>query len=477
LKQDSFYIYVNDTPNAVLMGPTTICVSGSPLDLNTRINTTQTKPASATGVWTGTSAGVTVTGASSFKPFTLGSATNVEGPHSFRFTYTDNNGCSDTEVYNLFVRNQPTINITTPKPASACEGSPFAIQSTSKYSDAKVQWTLQKHASGTMSDGSFASGNTSENVLYVHGAQDKVQKGAFLKVTTTPITNDVCPTASDSIEIVLHQYPDLSPIAMQTGCVPLTTTWNVTDNRGIPSNQMAYRWDFGNGDTSNLQNPLNVIYPTQGKYNVSVVANNTAGNCKDTSVTTVEAYPIPVAAFVTDPTKTTVALPKFKLTNTSSINGSVFPAVLNYHWDFGVANQSDDTSTAKSTLYSYGKDTATYTIRLITKSDKGCADTAYRNVYVGPDIIVFIPDAFTPDGSGPNKNNTFAPVAMNYKNAVMKIYNRWGEKMYETNDLLKGWDGTANGAECQDGVYLYKISLYSMDDEIYEYSGSITLMR
>jgi gliding motility-associated-like protein len=66
---------------------------------------------------------------------------------------------------------------------------------------------------------------------------------------------------------------------------------------------------------------------------------------------------------------------------------------------------------------------------------------------------------------------------MNYKNAVMKIYNRWGEKMYETNDLLKGWDGTANGAECQDGVYLYKISLYSMDDEIYEYSGSITLMR
>jgi hypothetical protein len=366
LKQDSFYIYVNDTPNAVLMGPTTICVSGSPLDLNTRINTTQTKPASATGVWTGTSAGVTVTGASSFKPFTLGSTANVEGPHSFRFTYTDNNGCSDTEVYSLFVRNQPTINITTPKPASACEGSPFAIQSTSKYSDAKVQWTLQNHASGTMSDGSFASGNTSENVLYVHGAQDKVQKGAFLKVTTTPIPNDVCPTASDSIEIVLHQYPDLSPIAMQTGCVPLTTTWNVTDNRGIPSNQMAYRWDFGNGDTSNLQNPLNVIYPTQGKYNVSVVANNTAGNCKDTSVTTVEAYPIPVAAFVTDPTKTTVALPKFKLTNTSSINGTVFPAVLNYHWDFGVANQSDDTSTAKSTLYAYGKDTATYTIRLIT---------------------------------------------------------------------------------------------------------------
>jgi gliding motility-associated-like protein len=137
----------------------------------------------------------------------------------------------------------------------------------------------------------------------------------------------------------------------------------------------------------------------------------------------------------------------------------------------------DDTSTAKNAYYSYGKDTATYTIRLITTTDKGCSDTTYRSVHIGPDIIVFIPDAFTPDGAGPNVNNTFAPVAMNYKNAVMKIYNRWGEKLYETDDLTKGWDGYANGAVCADGVYLYSIRLYSLDDEVYEYSGSITLLR
>ena len=477
LKQDSFYIYVNDTPNAVLMGPTTICVSGTPLDLNTRINAAQTKPASATGVWTGTSPGVTVTGTSSFKPFSLGSTANVEGPHSFRFTYTDNNGCSDTEVYSLFVRNQPTINITTPKPASACEGSPFAIQSTSKYSDTKVQWTLQNHASGTMSDGTFAGGSTTENTLYVHGAQDKVQKGAFLKVTTTAIANDVCPQASDSIEIILHQYPDLTPITMQTGCVPLTTTWTVSDNRGIPSNQMAYRWDFGNGDTSDLQNPANVIYPTQGRYNVSVVANNTAGNCKDTSVTTVEAYPNPVASFYTDPTSTTVALPKFKMYNQSTVTAAPFNPTLRYLWDFGVATLMDDTSTARNTQYSYGKDTATYRISLIVTTDKGCKDTAYKTVYIGPDIIVFIPDVFTPDDAGPNKNNTFNVAALNYKTFQMSIYNRWGEKLYETNDLLKGWDGYANGAECMQGVYVYHVEVTSLEDKVYKYDGTLTLLR
>jgi len=66
---------------------------------------------------------------------------------------------------------------------------------------------------------------------------------------------------------------------------------------------------------------------------------------------------------------------------------------------------------------------------------------------------------------------------MNYRNATMKIFNRWGEKMYETNDLLKGWDGSANGADCQDGVYMYTLKLYSLDDKMYEYSGSISLLR
>ena len=477
LKEDSFYIYVNDTPNAVLLVPTTICVSGAPLDLNTRINTVQTKPASATGVWTGSSVGVSVTGTSAFKPFSMASINNIEGPHSFRFTYTDNNGCSDTEVYQVFVRNQPSIGITTAKSASACEGSPFAIQSTSKYCDTKVSWTMQKHKDGSFSDGAFNTGNTSENVLYVHGPVDKIQKGAFLKVTTTPIAGDVCPPASDSIEIILHQYPDLSTINNQSGCIPLNTTWTVSDNRGIPSNQMAYRWDFRNGDTSNLQNPTDVKYPIQGKYNVRVIATNTSGNCKDTSAANVEAYPIPVASFNTDPTKTTVALPKFRMLNSSSINSSVFAPNLKYAWDFGDPTKLDDTSTLKNAFYSYGKDTATYTITLIVKSDKGCADTVTKLVYIGPDIIVFIPDAFTPDNAGPNKNNTFAPVAMNYRNATMKIFNRWGEKMYETNDLLKGWDGSANGADCQDGVYMYTLKLYSLDDKMYEYSGSISLLR
>ena len=65
----------------------------------------------------------------------------------------------------------------------------------------------------------------------------------------------------------------------------------------------------------------------------------------------------------------------------------------------------------------------------------------------------------------------------NYDKEIKIIGTRHGEKLYETNDLLKGWDGRANGVECQDGVYMYTLKLYSLDEKKYEYSGSISLLR
>lgn len=468
LKQDSFYIYVNDTPNAVLQPPITVCSSLGDLDLKTRVDAANTKPASAVGVWSGPNVNSST---SKFTPVTNKTA-NIEGPRILTYVLTDNNGCSDTESYNVFVRTQPEVQITTQKPAQACERTPFAIQSTSLFSDKKVSWTRLNGSDGSIDNAS------AENISYQHGLQDSANKGAYLKVTTVPIANDVCPPASDSIQIILHQYPVLTPLTMQTGCVPLTTTWLAQENKGIPANQLVYRWTFGNGDTSNLQNPIE-IYKQQGKYDVVLTVINTAGPCAATTSLrpAVEAYPIPVAKFVTDPPySTTVALPKFKITNMSTVTQNPFAPTMRYTWDFGTGN-ANDTSTMKDPRFAYGKDTATYTIRLITTTNHGCSDTAERKVVVGPDIIVYIPDVFTPDGAGPQRNNTFNAVADNFKSYNMRIYNRWGEKLFETDDINIGWDGTANGAECQQDVYVYHIEVVSFDDKPYKFDGTVTLLR
>ena len=59
----------------------------------------------------------------------------------------------------------------------------------------------------------------------------------------------------------------------------------------------------------------------------------------------------------------------------------------------------------------------------------------------------------------------------------MVIYSRWGEKLYETNDLTKGWDGNYLGKPAQQGVYVYKILVTSLEDKVFQYNGTVTLVR
>jgi gliding motility-associated-like protein len=469
LKEDSFYVYVNDTPDAVLLPPVTLCSTDPLFDLDSRIDAGKTRPLGQTSTWLGPQ-----TSGGKFDPNVTGTK-NVEGPFSLQFAYTDNNGCSDTETYQMFVRMRPEVSITTSKPAAACEGSDFGLQSSKKFSNS-VNWQKIQGSDGTINSPG------SDNIVYKHGTGDQAAGTAWLKVTTVPEPNEVCPQASDSIQIILHPYPVVSMASSLQGCAPLTASFSGIESRGIPAGQLKWRWDFGNGDTSDQQNPTGINYPNQGKYKVQLRITNTAGNCAVTvdSIDYVQAYPNPTALFSTDPPfKTTVALPKFKTINQSSIPSVPFNPQMSYKWDFGTwYDPYDDTFVSFEPRYAYGKDTATYTIQLIVTSQPGgCTDTFRKAVFVGPDIIVWIPDVFTPDGAGPGKNNTFNVTASNFKGINVTVYNRWGEKMYETNDINKGWDGTANGQECQSGVYVYHVEVVSFEDKVYKFDGTITLLR
>ena len=467
LKTDSFYITVNDTPDAVLLTSLTLCSSGPKLNLDTRIDMTKSKPTTGVAKWVGPN----VTG-NEFTPNTTKSA-NIEGPHKLTMSYTDNNGCADTETYNVFVRTQPEITITSQKPLSACETSQISIESTSKFSNNKVLWTLENGSDGTLDDVNI------EAPKYLHGPLDIINKEANLKVTTVPLANDVCPPVSDNIKIIYYLYPDMSPIDNFKGCVPLVTNWTSTENKGVPASNLVYSWTFGNGDSSKVANPSNIAYAVQGKYSVKLQVTNNQGPCASPPIYgSVEAYPIPVANFKTDPGyHTTVALPKFVMINQSTVESNPFNPTLNYVWDFGTGKITD-TSLMQNPRFAYSRDTGVYQIRLLVTSNHGCVDTASQWIHIGPDIIVFIPDVFTPNEEGPGTNEFFAPVATNFKTINMTIYNRWGEKLFETNDINKGWDGkTKDGTPCLQDVYVYHVVVTSFEDKEYIYNGTITLLR
>jgi gliding motility-associated-like protein len=97
-----------------------------------------------------------------------------------------------------------------------------------------------------------------------------------------------------------------------------------------------------------------------------------------------------------------------------------------------------------------------------------------------PNNKIFIPNAFSPDGDGINDNfnisynNNPFPIS----HCVLHIFNRWGEEIFQSDDITQGWDGKKNGKDCPGGVYVYKI-VFSADGIAgsQERVGTVTLVR
>jgi gliding motility-associated-like protein len=469
LKEDSFFLNVIDTPDAILLPNRIMCENEGVLDLTTVLDRANSK-----GVASSSWSGDYVSG-SNFTP-TSTKTSAIEGPYTLKLAAANSQGCVDTEYYQIRIRTLPEVSISNTKPGNLCAGDAYGLIADASF-DNGVQWsTIQG------SDGLFTAQNA-ENTDYNHGTGDAGNRKAWVKISTLPLaTDEVCPQATDSMEIIINPYPVISIDPPIQECAPYIANFTSTESEGINPASLTYRWDFGNGDTSDQVNPTGINYPNQGVYNVGLTVTNTAGNCV-TSITEnsfVEIYPVPVAAFVTDPlASTTIALPRFQMDNLSTLQTDVFAnGAMNYNWKFNdQQNPLGDTSTLKNPWYSYQKDTGYYTIYLLVTSDKGCIDTVSQRVYIGPDIIVFIPDAFSPNGFGPKTNNVFIPVATNFKDFKMVIFNRWGEKMYETESIEEPWDGDYYGKTADQGVYVYYIEVSSLDDKVYKFDGTFHLLR
>jgi len=110
---------------------------------------------------------------------------------------------------------------------------------------------------------------------------------------------------------------------------------------------------------------------------------------------------------------------------------------------------------------------------------RGCDSIIYKFTVIENNcgLTVFIPTAFTPNLDGPSENNVFMPFMDNYASFHLKIFNRWGEKLYETSDYTQGWTGNYLGEPAQDGVYVYVLAVTSKLNKTYTYSGTVTLLR
>jgi gliding motility-associated-like protein len=117
----------------------------------------------------------------------------------------------------------------------------------------------------------------------------------------------------------------------------------------------------------------------------------------------------------------------------------------------------------------------TYTVKLFATNQFGCTDSTSINVIISKGNILFIPNSFTPNSD--DINESFKPITEGVVSYYFVIFNRWGEKIFETEDLNSGWDGKHKDEEAQHGSYVYRILIKNKSGEINEVIGHINLLR
>lgn len=256
------------------------------------------------------------------------------------------------------------------------------------------------------------------------------------------------------------------------GCEPLCVNFQNLSTIAT-GNNTSWLWSFGNGSPdSSIENP-NYCYTNDSIYtalsfDVSLSVTSDDG-C--TSVITktdyITVYPEPVASFAVQPSTASIIDPVISVTNLSVGANS-------WLWNFG---DSDSISLLPSPLpYTYS-DTGTYTIMLVTATQYGCIDTAYRNAIIEPNFLFYIPSAFSPNGDG--INDSFTGKGIFIKEFEMFIHDRWGNFVFYSDDLDKSWDGTINyGTEtAMQDLYIYSIKITDYTRKKHSYRGTVTLVR
>ena len=243
-------------------------------------------------------------------------------------------------------------------------------------------------------------------------------------------------------------------------CAPFNAVFNNTSLAG-----QQFFWDFGDGTTSTAVNPTH-LYPNVGTFTIRLVAIDSATcNIIDSTQVQLTVSNKPVADFSHAPIPAEENRPTV-FTNLSS-GGS------RYKWFFG-----DGDSTIKTTMdtvvHQYNA-TGTYNACLITYNQAGCTDTICKPIDARVIPLLDVPNAFTPGRFG--KNSVVYVEGFGIARMTWRIFNRWGQKVFESFDRRSGWDGTFNGQIQPMDVYAYTLDVEFSDGTKVRKSGDITLIR
>lgn len=368
-------------------------------------------------------------------------------------TYVDQ--CSDTAIHPVTIFELPVADFVW---NYVCEGetTPFLNHSTVPFPENIIQWVWN-----------YGDGSPADTVF--NGAHVYPDGGDY-NVTLNITTGHGC-TDNTSGEIWVNYAPNASiSTSDPSGCPDLCVDF--IDNSAIPFGEIVSRtWNFGDFQFSH--EPYETHCYHNDEFDESAFYNIRFDIVSDSGCTTtklldslIEVYPVTYADFEWTPDSVSTFDPEVHFIDKS--HGAIY-----WDWDFGDTNQYS-LSTLQNPDFTYSEH-GYHDIMLITDNEYGCVDTIVRTIYIYADIRFYVPNAFTPDSDG--KNEVFRGYGSDILEYQMKIFNRWGQLVFLSNDIDYAWDGRVRGHPAKAGVYVYEFIIKDLNYNPYEYVGHFTLLR
>lgn len=375
-----------------------------------------------------------------------------------------------------FDLNGNTLIVTNPLPAAITRTSGYIISETVPAAGyGIVQWNL---------------GNSTGNYEYPFGTVGGAYIPFICNITTAGVQSTTgnlsVATYPTSVTVSPNNLPyptsvsnlndasgnDASLVCLDRFWITDTNNYSTAPTADVSFYYANPEWDNSAGSTNTIVedslmawrwNGTQWLNPSAGTDNPA--ANNVAVPSVNTfSIWTLKgAPPCAVVAAVTTTTTTITLGDNTNVQITASGGGT-------YLWlPGGETTASISVSPTSTTVYCV----------TVADTSAGCADTACVTINVEiPCGEFFLPNAFSPNGDG--KNEIFKPRNLCIKEITFKIYNRWGNLVFETTDVTQGWDGsTPKGKDGNEGVYAYEVIAILSDatNTVIEQKGTVTLMK
>jgi gliding motility-associated-like protein len=364
---------------------------------------------------------------------------------------TNLDGCVFDTTLSISFRHQPTAGFNID--SVLCYGYNLQVEYRgTRTADALFGW----YSADTL----FSQGINLERDTIPLGRGDDVKRSVYLIVN-----EQGCIAESPKISVKIK--PELSfDVVTTEGCSPMAAIFTSVANPSIT----GWKWDFGDGGTGNTREAVHTYQNMTGEvqsYKVGLAITDSKGCVNEDFINdAVTVYPKSTAQFSYSPKYALITNPEFTFTN-GSLNATDF------QWDFGDGSGISDLFGPVHRYSGLGS----YRIMLFASNQWGCIDSVSARVAVTFDRL-FPPTAFSPNSSlETDREFRIYSDGVMEEGYHLKIFNRWGELIFESRSPDHGWDGKMkNGQNAPGGTYTWVLQFFDLRDEKHHQQGAVTLL-